>query len=103
MSAKAKRSEHHDDTPEFRQRLQEAADRHGVTLTAIGYASVGVQGDAGVVGPTAIIDFPSGTSIEEAGRIVTQLINEVPGLTRGMTEISTVSLQKAEQASEGGS
>ena len=89
MDMKAKRSEYHEDTPEFRERLHAAVRKYGAELTGVGHNSVGVQGDARVVGPVAIVSFPPELTIEEASRIATKLINEVTGLTRVLMEIRT--------------
>ena len=59
----------------------------GYTFVCFGPDSVGVQGDARVVGPTVVLTQPPQGTTEESGRICTNLINKVVGITRVMIDI----------------
>ena len=50
--------------------------------------SVGVQGDGRVYGPVAIIAARGHASIQQAGALATLIINETPGITRVLLDIT---------------
>lgn len=60
----------------------------GFAFDRFGADSVGVQGDARVIGPTVILIPSEGRTTEDAGRVCTDLINKVPGITRALIDVS---------------
>jgi len=60
----------------------------GCTVVGIGPHSVAVMGDARFYGPSIIIKFPYGTSVEEMGKISTKITNEIKGISRVLAEVS---------------
>jgi GMP synthase PP-ATPase subunit len=71
------------------------AEQFAMALQESGYAfdsfngrSVGVVGDGRVYGPVAIMKARGRISIKRAGELSTQIINETPGITRVMIDIT---------------
>ena len=70
-------------------KVNELISPYGCKVTELGPASVGVQGDARVYGPSVYVLFPINTSHEEISRISTEITNKVSGITRVLMEIPT--------------
>lgn len=76
----------------LRRRLQRKVERKlagtGFTFLSFGPDAVNVQGDGRVVAPVVLVTPPDGSTSERAGEVCTSLINEVPGITRMLIDIS---------------
>ncbi len=60
----------------------------GYAFDSFNGRSVGVVGDGRVYGPVAIMKTRGRISIKRAGELSTQIINETPGITRVMIDIT---------------
>ncbi len=60
----------------------------GYAFDSFNGRSVGVVGDGRVYGPVAIMKPRGRISIKRAGELSTQIINETPGITRVMIDIT---------------
>lgn len=59
----------------------------GCTATDIGPDAVAVKGDARATGPSVLVTFPDGMSMEHIGRISTKITNEVREVSRVLMNI----------------
>ena len=60
----------------------------GYAFDSFNGRSVGVVGDDRVYGPVAIMKATRKLSIKKAGELSTRIINETPGITRVMIDIT---------------
>ena len=60
----------------------------GCIATEMGPDSVGVQGDKRFYGPCVFVTIPPEVKPEEWGAIATRIINEVPGVSRVLKNIT---------------
>jgi len=72
-------------------KVNEVLKQYGCVATGVAPHSVGQQGDNKVYGPGVYVQYPAGTTAEQAGAIATKLINATPGLklTRVLMEIAS--------------
>jgi GMP synthase PP-ATPase subunit len=68
--------------------VSEVLKNTGCTMIELQAPSVGVQGDARVYGPTVVVDFGDETRWEHIGSLATKIINQVPGVTRVLMNIT---------------
>ncbi|MBY0473418.1 hypothetical protein K2Q00_04050 [Patescibacteria group bacterium] len=73
---------------ELLQKVNEIVSSYGCVATDLGPDSVGVQGDARVVGPCVFVRFPPEMSHEQIGLISTKITNQVKGITRVLMDIT---------------
>ncbi|MEX0916908.1 MAG: hypothetical protein WDZ90_00045 [Candidatus Paceibacterota bacterium] len=68
-------------------RVNELIEDRGCIATELGPDSVGVQGDARVLGPSVYVRFPQGASDELIREVSADITNRVPRITRVLMEI----------------
>ena len=66
----------------------------GYVFDSFNGRSVGVVGDGRVYGPVAIMKAKGSISIKKAGELSTRIINETPGITRVMIDITPPTKKK---------
>ncbi len=74
--------------------MQRVLRGSGYVFDSFNGRSVGVVGDARVYGPVAVMRATGAVSIERAGQLSTQIINETPGITRVMIDITPIQKKK---------
>lgn len=79
----------HLDHEDLLEQVNKLIEPYGCRALDLGEKSVGVQGDGRVHGPSVFIEGPPGMSSEEMGKIATEIINKVKGLTRVLWDITT--------------